>query len=194
MIKTIGKVWRVCGGAPDSLKGAAGTEIWSAVYDLITESKATTPPTIFNNAALDTPLRSTLSLQQGKEQIHDDIDHRILQEVNGCIYNDTGCFFDKYFEGKTWSSVVEQVVRDVDLQIIDNRWIDYPNQPSQDDFLVWFWGLQSAFFPGGCGAYYSSPTLSLSSSNCKRKPDLFLAPSGTTKHDAGYSWADVRRA
>ncbi|KAI9765989.1 MAG: hypothetical protein M1840_006996 [Geoglossum simile] len=174
------------------VRDAPSTEIWSAVYDLITESKVTTPSTVFNSSSLDTPFRSTSSSQQGKEQIHDDIDHRILQEVNGCVYNDTGCFFDEYFGGKAWSSVVEQVVRDVDLQIIDNRWVDYPDPPSQDAFLAWFWGLQSAFFPRGPGAYYSSPTLSLSGSDCKRKPDLFLALSGTTKHDARYSWADVR--
>jgi hypothetical protein len=115
--KTVVLCERVVGDAPS-------TEIWSAVYDLITESEATMPPTVFNNAALDTPLRSTSSSQQGKEQIHDDIDHRILQEVNGCIYNDTECFFDKYYEGKTSSSVVERVVRDVNSRMsITAGWI-----------------------------------------------------------------------
>jgi hypothetical protein len=36
--------------------------------------------------------------QQDSEQTHDEIDLRIFQEVNECVYNDIGDFYEKYFE------------------------------------------------------------------------------------------------
>jgi hypothetical protein len=50
------------------IRCAADEDIWNTVISLV--SLRTTPPTIFDKAALDTPLKSTSS-QQGSEQIHD---------------------------------------------------------------------------------------------------------------------------
>jgi hypothetical protein len=173
------------------IKHAPDWNIWNAVFALVTKPRAT-PPTVFNKSIPDTPLKSTSGSQQGSEQFHDDIDPRILEEVNGCVYDDTKGFYEKYFELKSWSSTAEQIVRDASPQIIEGRWTDYPNPPSQDAFLKWFWGFQSKFLLGGRGTYYSSPGLPLSGSDCRRKPDLFLALSGTTKYDGRYGWQEVR--
>ena len=51
--------------------------------------------------------------------------------------------------------------------------------------------FQDRFFQGRRGTYYTSHSGSLSGSDCKRQPDLFLAPSGTTKRDGKYNWTDV---
>jgi hypothetical protein len=69
------------------IKRAADEDIWNAVFTLV--ALRATPPTISNKAALDTPLKSTSSSEQGNEQTHDEIDPRILQEINGCVYNNT---------------------------------------------------------------------------------------------------------
>jgi hypothetical protein len=81
------------------IKRAPDKDIWSAVFTLV--APRATPPTISNKAALDTPLKSTSSSQQGNEQTHDEIDPRILQKINGCIYKDTKGFYEKYFEGRS---------------------------------------------------------------------------------------------
>jgi hypothetical protein len=73
------------------IKRAADKDIWTAVISLV--SVRAIPPSISNKAALDTPLKSTSSSQQGNEQTHDEIDPRILQEINGCIYKDTKGFY-----------------------------------------------------------------------------------------------------
>jgi len=91
------------------IKRAPDKDIWSAVISLV--SLRATPPSISNKAALDTPLKSTSSSQQGSEQIHDEIDQRILQEINGCVYQNTRGFYEKYFEGRSWSPAVEKIVR-----------------------------------------------------------------------------------
>jgi hypothetical protein len=103
------------------VSNAFSTDIWGAVYDLVTESKVTTPPTVFNSSVFDTPLKSTSGSQQGSEQVHNDVDDRILQEVNGCVYNDIKGFYEKYFEGKSWSSTTERIVREANPQITDGR-------------------------------------------------------------------------
>jgi hypothetical protein len=64
------------------------------------------------------------SSQQGSEQIHDEIDQRILQEINGCVYQNTRGFYEKYFEGRSWSPTVEKIVRAAKPQIVDGRWTD----------------------------------------------------------------------
>ncbi|KAG9239419.1 hypothetical protein BJ875DRAFT_491694 [Amylocarpus encephaloides] len=53
-------------------------EFWSSVFDLLVSwIKTTTPPTAFEKAVFDTPLRSSSASQRGIEQTHDEVDLRI---------------------------------------------------------------------------------------------------------------------
>jgi hypothetical protein len=58
------------------VKNAPNVEIWSAVFNLVvlTSPKQLTPPTAFEKAVFDTPLRSSLASQRGIEQTHDEVD------------------------------------------------------------------------------------------------------------------------
>jgi hypothetical protein len=77
------------------------------------------------------------SSQFGSEQTHKDLDLRILQEINGCFYKDTEAFYEKYFEGKRWSTEVGQIAQKVNPQMDDGRWKEYPQIPTQDIVLDW---------------------------------------------------------
>jgi hypothetical protein len=101
------------------IKRAADEDIWTAVISLV--SLRATPPTIFDKTAFHTPLKSTSSSQQSNEQTHDEIDPHILQEINGCIYKDTKGFYEKYFEGRSWSPAVEKIIRAANPRIVDGR-------------------------------------------------------------------------
>ena len=96
---TIPLVGLVVNNAPD-------VEIWSAVFDLVahTSPKTITPPTAFEKAVFDTPLRSSSASQRGVEQTHDEVDQRIVEELAGRVYYDVGGFFERYFEGKSWTN------------------------------------------------------------------------------------------
>jgi Fungal protein kinase len=167
-------------------------DIWNAVYSLVTRSKRT-PPTVCNEIFQDTPLRSTSSSQQGSEQTHDEIDDRILQEIDGCVYSNTRGFYKKYFEERSWSSAVEQIARDANPQIINNRWTDYPEVPSQAAFMGWLKTFQEKFFIGMRGRYYTSHSSALSGSDCGRQPDIFLAISRpANSSNKVFGWPDVR--
>lgn len=172
------------------IKCAADEDIWTTVISLV--SLRATPPTIVNKAPLNTPLKSTSSSQQGSEQTHDEINPRILQEINGCFYKDTKGFYEKYFEGRSWSPTVEKIASAANPRIIDGRWKDYPNPPSQKAFLDWFWTFQVRFLQGTRGTYDISHSAPLHGSDSKRQPDLFLTPSRTTKRDGKHNWANVR--
>ncbi|KAF1997507.1 hypothetical protein P154DRAFT_524707 [Amniculicola lignicola CBS 123094] len=169
---------------------APDQKIWDAVIALVT-LKAT-PPILSSALLLDTPLKSTSSSQRANEQTHDDIDERILQEINGCVYKDTGGFYEKYFEGKEWSAEAGRITERVNPQVRNGRWTEYPAVPSQSTFLEWFRQFQTNFLCGGRGMFYESPDLPLAGSDCKRKPDLFLAPLSASKHNDKYDWADIR--
>ncbi|KAH0562856.1 hypothetical protein GP486_002529 [Trichoglossum hirsutum] len=176
------------------LNKAPDADIWDAVNNLVIES---TPPhtpssTILSSSITDTPLKSTSGSQQGSEQIHKKLDERILQEISGCVYNDTKGFYEKYFEGKSWSSTAEQIIQRVNPQTTNGLWTGYPNPPSQSAFFKWFWKLQSTYLSGGRSMYYTSHNRSLAGSSCDRQPDLFVAPSGTITKGGKYNWMDVR--
>ncbi|KAL7270069.1 hypothetical protein RUND412_007231 [Rhizina undulata] len=146
-------------------------------------------PISCNESHFGTPIKFTSSSMQGSEQIHRLLDERILQEIDGCVFRDTQGFYRKYFEGKPWSPNLEVIIKATNPKINDGRWADFPEVPSQQVFFNWFFDLD--FLQGQRSAYYTSHGMPLSGSDCKRKPDLFVALEGTEKCNVKYNWADV---
>jgi hypothetical protein len=168
---------------------APDEDVWKAFITLA--KSRTTPPLTSNKVSSDTPFKVNSSSQQGSEQTHDDLDPRIIQEINGCFYKNTEGFFEKYFEEKAWSPKVDKIVQTANPKIKKGRWPQCLNPPSQKALRKWFEKFQHRFFQGGRGTYFTSHDNPLDGSDRKRKPDLFLAPSKTTKRDAKYTWKDV---
>jgi hypothetical protein len=77
------------------------TDIWHIVFELVARTNPSTPPTAFEKAVFDTPLRSSSASQRGIEQTHDEVDQRILEELTGRVYYNVGRFFERHFEEKT---------------------------------------------------------------------------------------------
>lgn len=172
-------------------------DIWEEVFALvgqkppITPSKPYTPPEFSKLVNFGPPVRSNASSQRGDEQKHSDIDRRMLEEIRDCTYNNTKGFYEKYFEGRPWSTKAEEIVKLENPQKKDNRWSDYPDPPpDQKNFLAWLRIFQQKFFWGHRGRYYQSKDVPLGGSDCNRKPDLFLAH--PTKSGKKYEWPDVR--
>ncbi|KAH6704090.1 hypothetical protein BKA61DRAFT_702673 [Leptodontidium sp. MPI-SDFR-AT-0119] len=85
------------------INNASDVEIWSSAVGLVagTKLKAITPPTAFEKAVFDTPLRSSSASQRGIEQTPNEVDQRILEELTGRVYYDVGGFYERYFEEKS---------------------------------------------------------------------------------------------
>ena len=97
-------------------------EFWSAVLDLVSWIQTTTPPTAFENAIFDTPLRPSSASQRGIAQTHDEVDQRILEELTGRVYYDVGGFYEQYFEGKSWANNAKDIYEESTAQYIERRW------------------------------------------------------------------------
>jgi hypothetical protein len=74
------------------------------VSSRVARTNPITPPTAFEKAVFDTPLRSSSASQRGIKQTHDKVDQRILEELTGRVYYDVGGFYERYFEGKPWTN------------------------------------------------------------------------------------------
>lgn len=170
---------------------ASDVFIWAEIFTLLS-SGTLTPPTLLDQPHFNTPLKSNSSSQRTSEQTHNDMDECILQEINGRVYKDTGGFYEKYFEGKGWSPEAGRIIKRVNPRMRSGRWRDYPVKPTKNVFLDWFKKFRTEFFPSGHCMFYASPDLPLAGSDCKRKPDLFVAPLNISKQDGKYNWADVR--
>lgn len=79
------------------------------MFELVAQTTPVTPPTTFEQAVLDTPLRSSSASQRGIEQIHDKVDQQIVEELAGRVYYDVRGFFERYFEGKVWTNNTKDI-------------------------------------------------------------------------------------
>ncbi|KAF2453067.1 hypothetical protein BDY21DRAFT_388293 [Lineolata rhizophorae] len=137
---------------------ASDQEICAALFTLLASLRST-PPTVFSKLPLDTPVKSNSSSQCADEQTHNDIDERILQEINGCVYRDT----------KEWSADADRMTKMANPQVRSGLWTEYPIVPSQDAFFSWFWAFQRRYLCRGRGTFYASPDLPLAGSDYVRK-------------------------
>ncbi len=173
------------------LKGASDVDIWKAVFDLIDQTRQTTPPSI-PSAPQDTPITHSSASQQGSEQTRKQVESRILQEISSCTYRDVNNFFGKYFEGTHWTEQVNRTIKAAKVRHVNGRWAEYPNPPTQALVLEWLFGLQEDFFPDERGYYYTTHNRALSGSDAKRQLDIFVKPRLPELVEATHEWKAVR--
>ncbi|KFY91421.1 hypothetical protein V500_04682, partial [Pseudogymnoascus sp. VKM F-4518 (FW-2643)] len=105
------------------IKNESDDIIWDEAYAAVTESTPlpflNQPPwsnaassIVNSSAAFDTPLRSSSASQRGIEQTHDEVDHRILEELAGRVYYDVAitCALYKNWRHVRWERRKEQSI------------------------------------------------------------------------------------
>jgi hypothetical protein len=174
-------------GAPAS----NDADIWVAVFELVARTVSVTPPTAFEKAVFDTPLRSSSASQRGLEQTHDEVDQRILEELTGRVYYDVGGFYERYFEGKSWTNNARDIYEESRAQYIEGRWSGWPEPSLQDHFFEWFMKFQDTVLSGLGRRYYTSANKVLRGSEADRKLDIFLTPTDSALPDGEHDWSNV---
>jgi len=96
-------------------------DIWHVVFELVARTNPATPPTAFEKAVFDTPLRSSSASQRGVEQTHDEVDQRILEDLTRRVYYDVRGFFKRYFKEKTWSNKAGIIYEESRAQYTESR-------------------------------------------------------------------------
>jgi hypothetical protein len=166
-------------------------DIWHTVFELIARSNSPTPPPAFEKAVFDTPLRSSSASQRGIEQTHDEVDQRILEELTGRVYYDVGGFYERYFEGKSWTNNIRNIYEESRAQYTESRWSGWPEPLLQGPFFEWFMKFQDSVLSGLRRRYYTSANKVLRGSEADRKLDIFLAPADAAFEGGEHDWSSV---
>ncbi|OJD13926.1 hypothetical protein ACJ73_09140, partial [Blastomyces percursus] len=151
-------------------------DVWKTVFTLIdTNPRRTTPPASLPPSFDGTPVKSTSSSQKGSEQTRELVNPRIFEEIRGCTFRNVKGFFKKYFEGKNWSGKADAICRRVLARDSDGNWAQFPDPPTQDDVLAWWFRLQEDLLSESRGTYYTTASKAdLTGSKAERQVDLLL--------------------
>ncbi|EEQ91416.2 serine/threonine-protein kinase Sgk2 [Blastomyces dermatitidis ER-3] len=175
--------------------------VWKAVFTLIdTIPRQTTPPASVPPSFDSTPVKSTSTSQRGSEQTCDLVNPRIFEEIHDCTFRDVGGFFDKYFEGKDWSSKADAICQRVLAPDTDGNWAQFPDPPTQSNVLTWWFRLQEDLLLESRSMYYTTASKAdLTGSKAERQADLLLRtrdesplrPRDESLLRNNHNWADI---
>ena len=166
------------------------TDIWRTVFELVAETTPVTPPTAFEKAVFETPLRSSSASQRGIEQTHDEVDQRKLEELTGRVYYDVGGFYERYFEEKSWTNNARDIYEESRAQYTESlEWVARTLN-SRSNF-EWFMKFQDTVLSGLGHRYYTSASKVLRDSEADRKLAIFLAPANAAPPNGEHDWSNV---
>ena len=161
------------------------------MFQLVARTNPITPPTAFEKAVFDTPLRSSSASHRGVEQTHDEVDQRILEELTRRVYYDVGGFYERYLERKSWTNNARDIYEESRIQYMEDRWSGWPEPSSQGPFFEWFMNFQHTVLSGLSRSYYTSANKVLRGSEADRKLDIFLTPADAALPDGEHDWSIV---
>ncbi|KAG5289062.1 serine/threonine protein kinase Sgk2 [Histoplasma ohiense] len=167
--------------------------IWQAVLNLIITASQTTPPVspaTFEN----TPVKPTSSSQKDSEQARELVDRRVFEEICSCTFLGVEGFFDKYFEGKDWSSKADAICQRVLASDSDGNWARFPDPPTQSDVLMWWFRFQEDLLSESRSIYYTTESKAdLAGSNAERQVNLLLKASSVHPplQETSHNWKDI---
>ncbi|OJD12531.1 hypothetical protein AJ78_06896 [Emergomyces pasteurianus Ep9510] len=167
-------------------------DVWKAVFTLIDTIPRSTPPASLPSSFDGTPVKFISSSQKGSEQTRELVDPRIFEEIRGCTFRDVEGFFDKYFEKKDWSGKADAICRRVLAPDSDGNWAQFPDPPTQDAVLAWWFRLQENLLTESRGTYYTTASKAdLTGSKVERQVDLLLRASGANSSQNNHDWRDI---
>ncbi|KAF2459673.1 hypothetical protein BDY21DRAFT_338901 [Lineolata rhizophorae] len=174
------------------IQKAPDSQIWSAVFDLITTLTRATPPASVPVSFDSTPITHSSASQQGAEQAREVVERKVFEEIRFCTHREVGGFFEKYFEAKDWARRALDVYKAIKDRHVDGVWTDLPNPPVQADVLNWWFQFQDDFLSGERRRYYSTTKpKELIGAESQRQIDLFVKRYNRQPPDIAHDWRDV---
>ena len=173
------------------VKRAPDVDIWNAVFDLIIIISRTTPPTSIPVSFDGTQITKSSSSFQGSEQTRRIIESEMFYEIKRCTYRDVDGFFEKYFEGRSWSRKSKAIYNVMNKQYRDGRWTDFPDPPDEDAVWDWLSRFQNKHLSDSHGILYTTESSSdLTGGEAQRQLDLFVKRRGI-ETSGKHNWKDV---
>ena len=184
------------------IEKAADTDIWEAVFALLSTFAHTTPPPSSPASWDDTPVTRSSSSFQGSEQTRRILDPALFYEIQHCTYRNVDGFFEKYFESKSWerrSKVIFSSVRRRTKQrqkwYDSKRWTGISDEPTETEMWNWLSGFQAVFLSNTRGIFHAAKhTKDLNGAEAKRQIDVLIKKRAKAKSESEskHDWKDVQ--
>ncbi|OJD28446.1 hypothetical protein ACJ73_00162 [Blastomyces percursus] len=173
------------------IQKAPDVNIWTAVYQLIEAVSQLTPPATVPPTSDGTPWRSKSSSQRGNEQTRKPVEERLFDEIKTCTHKDVGGFDAKYFRNTSWEGKFTDIHKKI--QERDGTGLsDFPDPPTQNGVLDWWFPFQDTFLPETRGIYFSTEgKKTLKVSEAEWQVDVLMKAREGDESALTHSWKDI---
>ena len=173
------------------MKKAPDIEIWKSILQLVVSTSRITPPPSKPSYG-GTPIKYNSASHQGSEQTKLLLEEVLRDELWDCSYKNVPGFFEKYFDGKSWTQQGKDVFDEIKHEHVDGCWTTFPNPPKEDAVWQWLSDFQHRHLTDLPGLYYATKSESeMDGVDARGQLDLFVK-SRNKPSSAAHNWADVR--
>ena len=170
---------------------APDTEIWKLVLQLIVAASQITPPSSKLSYG-GTPRKYNSASHLGSEQTKKLLEEALRDELWDYSFSKVQGFFEKYFDGKSWTQNGNNIFDAIKHTHVDGRWTLFPNPPTESAVWQWWTTFQNRHLTDSPGLYYTTKDKrDLTGLDAEVQLDLFIKSRNKSPSDP-HRWADIR--
>lgn len=170
---------------------ASDIELWKLVLHLIVSASRITPPPSKPSYG-GTPRSYNSASHSGFEQKKKLLEGALRDEFWECSYIMVKGFFEKYFDGKSWTEQGKDIFNSVKHEHVDGRWTSFPDPPAESAVWQWWSNFQDEHLNDLPGLYYTTKNKhELTGVDAEAQLDLLVKSRNKPSSDP-HDWADVR--
>lgn len=172
------------------MQKASDIEIWKLVLQLIVSTSRITPPPRKPSYG-GTPRSYNSASHSDFEQTKKLLEGALRDEFWECSYIMVQGFFEKYFDGKSWTEQGKDIFNSVKHEHVDGRWMSFPNPPTESAVWQWWSNFQDKHLNDLHGLYYMTKNKhELTGVDAEAQLDLLVKSRNKPSSDP-HDWADV---
>ena len=174
------------------IRKASDVEIWKQVFLLIASASRITPPPSVDASFGATPRTYSSASHEGSEQTERLLQDALRDELRGCAYVKVQGFFEKYFEGKSWSQNSKEIYESIRHMHSGDRWTTFPDIPTESTVWNWWSWLQNEHLTNVRGMFYRTTSKKdMTGLESEGQLDLFVKSCHAPSSDS-HEWSNVR--
>ncbi|KAI0388188.1 hypothetical protein F5Y17DRAFT_284334, partial [Xylariaceae sp. FL0594] len=140
------------------VSNSSDVDIWQAVFDIIDNLGALTPPpSSIPPTFHGTPVRSSSSRLSDSET-RDIVEKELFFEVKDCTFRSVGGFCNKIFNTENWHKGQKEMLEAVMVEHDGNRWKSFPTIPAERLVWDWFRSLEDSALSGAPHKLHTTKT------------------------------------